>query len=131
MIGMTSKVIDETHKVKAAVDRSVYKNIRHAAFSIRKTAGKSIIRSPKPSKPGRPPHTRGKKKGIRRALRVGMEGKYSAVIGTQYSVLGDAGEPLEHGGKRGKSYFEPRPFIGPALEANLDRFAKGFGGSLG
>lgn len=131
MIGMTATVVDETHKVKAAADRSTYENIRHAAFSIAKAARKSITKSKKPSTPGRPPRTRAGPKGIRRAIRVGMEGKDAAVVGTMYSAFGTAGEVLEHGGRRGETFMEPRPFMEPALEDNLDRFAKSFGGSIG
>lgn len=130
MIGMTATVVNETHKVKDAADRATYENIRHAAFSIGKAARASIKTSRKPSTPGQPPRTRGKRKGIRRAIRVGMEGKERAVIGPQYSAFGTAGETLEFGGQRGETFMEARPFMGPALEANLDRFADSFRGSI-
>lgn len=131
MIGMTVTTTDSTHKVKAAADRATYENIRHAAFSIAKAARASITKSADPSTSGKPPRTRAGPRGIRRAIRVGMEGRDAAVVGTMHSAFGPAGEILEHGGRRGDTFMEPRPFMAPALEDNLDRFANSFRGAIG
>ena len=131
MLGMTAKVVDETHRVKEAVERTAYRNLGHAAASIRKTAIQSITKGKKPSEPGEPPHTRGRRKGFKRAILYAMEGKEAAVVGTARSRVGEAGQPHEHGGRRGKQIYPPRPFMAPALGANLDRMAKDWEGSLG
>ena len=125
------KTIDELDRIQEEADRAVYRNVRHAAFSIAKAARASIIRSKKPSAPGQPPRTRAGRKGIRRAIRVGMESRDEAVVGTMYSAFGTAGGVLEHGGRRCDTTIEARPFMGPALESNLDRFANSFEGSIG
>ena len=131
MITIRAKVEDTTDAVEQAADRAIYENVRHAAFSIAKAARASIIKSKKPSAPGQPPRTRAGRKGIRRAIRVGMESRDEAVVGTMYSAFGTAGGVLEHGGRRGNTTMEARPFMGPALESNLDRFANSFEGSIG
>ena len=131
MIGMTAKVVDEAHRIKAAAEKANYRNIGHAAASIRKAAIESITKSSEPSEPGTPPHTRGRRKGFKRAILYAMEGKEAAVVGTAYSRVGPAGEPHEHGGRRGKQTYEPRPFMAPALGANLDRMAKEWEGTIG
>jgi len=124
-MGMTGRTIDETHKVREAAERATFKNLGHAAAAIRKTAARSIETSPEPSLPGEPPHTR-RGNRIRRSLRYAREGKERAVIGPLESIMGIGGERLEEG-----TEFEARPFMGPALEENLDRFASGWGASIG
>lgn len=131
MMGAGTRIVDNSGKVVKAADRATYENIRHAAFSIGKAARGSIDKSPEASLPGEPPHTRGGQAGIKRAIRVGMEDKDSAVVGTMHSAFGPAGEVLEHGGERFDTHIEARSFMTPALEANLDRFAGSFGGSVG
>jgi len=133
MFGMKSKVIDEHHKVAAAASRATYRNLFHAAASIRKTAIQSIERSPDPSEEGEPPHTRGfRRGGLPEAILFEVELRdEQAVIGVDAGKLGRAGEPHEHGTRYKGDKFEARPFMGPALEANLDRFARGWAGSIG
>ena len=131
MFGMNGTTQDETRKVVKAAADAAFRNIGHAAASIRRTAFTSIVRSAKPSAPGTPPHTRGKKRGFKRGMFYAMEGKEAAVIGTAYSIVGTSGEPHEHGGIYKGDDYEARPFMGPALEANLDRFARNWGGSIG
>lgn len=131
MFGFKVKVTDETKAVKDAAEKTGYRTIGHALGSIRKAAIESIEKDDKPSEAGSPPHTRGKRKGFRRGILYAREGKDRGVVGTAYSKLGKSGEVHEHGGKRGKNTYQPRPFMGPAMERNLDRFAKGWAGSLG
>jgi len=133
MFGMKSKVIDEHHKVAAAARRATYRNLFHAAASIRKTAIESIERSPDPSEEGEPPHTRGfRRGGLREAIAFEVELRdEQAVVGVDADKLGRAGEPHEHGRKYKGQEYEERPFMGPALEKNRDRFARGWAGSIG
>lgn len=129
--GVVVTTINQFSKVEVAADRATFENVREAAFEIGKTARASIKTKKTSSTPGSPPHTRAGKRGIRRAIRVGMEGRERSVVGPRHSVFGTAGETLEFGGARGSTVMEARPFMGPALESNLDRFAKGFSGSIG
>ena len=57
--------------------------------------------------------------------------KESAVVGPRHSVVGEAGAAHEFGEEfRGTDYPE-RSYMEPALDANLDRFAASWGGSIG
>jgi hypothetical protein len=126
MIGFT--FTDETKTVKAAVDRAAYRNLGHAVASIRKTARGLIVKSPGPAAPGQPIHTR--RRLIPNAILYAST-KHSAVIGPAYSKAGPAGQPHEHGGTfRGQRY-EARPFMGPAMKQNNDRFARSWSASVG
>ena len=112
MIGATTTTTDKSQKIAEATDRAVYENVKHAAFSIAKAARKSMRN--------------------RRAIRIAMIDQDEAVVGTMYSAFGTAGQVLEHGGRRGETaHMEPRPFMGPAMESKLDRFADSFVGSIG
>ena len=128
MIGMKATTVDETAKVVQAVDKASYRNLGHAAASIRKDAVESIKRGPGPSAEGSPPHTR--RGQIRRAIRFAVEDKYTAVVGPRQSVVGQSAEPHEHGGPYKGQIYPARPTMGPAMERNLDRFANSWTGSV-
>lgn len=117
-----------TAAVLNATDEAAFRNFGHAAARIRKDAAASIQTSDDPSQPGKPPHTqRGQ---LRRALRFAAD-KQGAVIGPRASFVGTSGEAHELGGSyRGEQYPE-RPYMQPALEQNLDRFAQDWAGSIG
>lgn len=127
MFGAACNVSDETQAVVKAAEEGSYRSVGHAAASTRKEAVASIKTDPGPSEPGTPPHSR---RGLlRRAIRFAAD-KESAVIGPVASLVGEAAEPEEFGGDyRGGEYPE-RPFMGPALEAKLDRFSKEWEGSV-
>jgi len=55
----------------------------------------------------------------------------TAVIGPRESVVGTSGEAHEFGGDYKGQDFPERPFMGPALDKNIDRFASSFAGSIG
>lgn len=128
MIGMKATTVDETAKVVQAVDKASYRNLGHAAASIRKDATGSISRGAGPSQAGQPPHTR---KGLmRKAIRFAVEDKYTAVVGPRKSIVGQSAEPHEHGGPYKGQVYPARPTMGPAMERNLDRFANSWAGSV-
>lgn len=128
MIGFNVRTIDETKNVKTAADRAAYKNLGHAAASIRKTASGLIVRSTDPAEAGQPVHTR--RRLLPNAILFAATKDY-AVVGPAYSKAGPAGQPHEHGGTfRGRRY-EPRPFMGPAQTQNNERFARSWGASIG
>ena len=127
MFSVSATITDETKKVAAAADRSTFRNLGHAAASIRKTAIAEIEKAPGPSDPGAPPHTR---KGLlRRAIVYSVDGD-TAVIGPRESIVGTSAEAMEFGGEYKGGTYPERPFMGPALDTNIDRFAKEWSGSV-
>ena len=129
MFGLTLQFEDKTQRVKDAADQSSFRNLGHAAASIRKTAIESIIVAEGPSDPGTPPHTR--RRQLKRAIKYDVDhAAESALIGPEASIVGEAGAAHEFGGQfRGEEYPE-RPFMEPALETNVDRFASEWAGSI-
>lgn len=130
MFGFSFKSETEFPKVERAVDKSIYRNIKHAAFSIRKYIRESIKRSSGPSSPGQPVATRGRQGNVKNSIFAAVEPD-NAIIGPRYSFVGDAMEAHEFGGTRFGTTYPARPTSGPALEANQDRFANSFAGSIG
>lgn len=130
MFGMTGKTEQRIDAVDKAADRSIYKNIRQAAFSIRKYIRNSIVKSSSASDPGQPVATRGRRGNVKNSIFVHAE-ENEAIIGPRFSFVGDAMEAHEFGKRRGEQKYEARPTSGPGLEANTDRFAGAFRGSIG
>lgn len=130
MFGFTTKIVETFSRVNQAADRAVYKNIRNAAFSIRKYIRESIKKSPEASAPGEPVSTRGKRGNVKNSIFVSADDN-TALIGPRYSFVGDAMEAHEFGKTRKGTKYEARPTSGPGLEANTDRFADMFRGSIG
>lgn len=130
MFGLTFKFDNETKKVVDATKKAAFRNIPHALAGIRRTAMQLIERSPEASEPGEPPHTR--RGQYDRALRFAYEKeKESGVVGLAFSIAGESGSAHEHGGEYKGQMFPERPFMAPALEANLPRFVEGWQGTIG
>ena len=118
-------------KVEKAVEKESYSSFRHAGFSIRKAAQASIRKSKDASKPGEPPTTRGRgRKNLKGAIFT-VADKDSVIVGPRYSTVGESGEAHELGKPRGSDTFPKRPFMAPALEKSLPRFASDWQGSIG
>jgi hypothetical protein len=141
MIGLQTQIVDRMQAVADAAKKAEFKNLGHAAASIRKTETESIKSVAGPSPPGTPPHTHtggvskaGKtRRGVlQRSFAYAVDKAAGrAVIGPQASVVGEAGAAHEFGGEfRGTDYPE-RSFATPALEKNLDRFTSDWQGSIG
>lgn len=128
MIGSTTQFVDTSKRVTVATEKAAYRNFKHAAASIRKEAIESIVKAEGPSAPGTPPHTR--RNQLRRAIVFDAD-QYGAIIGPRHSVVGEAGAAHEFGGEFKGGMFPERSYMGPALEANLDRFAAEWAGSVG
>src|SRR5262245_60051243 len=130
MFGLTIQLVDQTARVQDAAAKANFRNLGHAAASIRKTAIESIVVAEGPSDPGTPPHTR--RRQLKRAIKYDVDkAAESALIGPEASIVGEAGAAHEFGGQfRGEEYPE-RPFMEPALETNVDRFASEWSGSIG
>ena len=129
MFGATvTKFVDHTRQVLAAAERAARRTFARAAYRIMRDAKASIERSAEPSLPGDPPHTR--RGQLRRAIRYDAT-KDGAVIGPLASMVGDAGAAHEFGGVFRREQFPARPFMGPALDRELNNFAGEFAGSIG
>jgi len=78
--------------VERAADKGAYKTLRHAAFSIGKSARESMIEEEGPSRPGTPPHvhTGRLRKSILAAVDVK---KQEAFIGPSYKLVKRGGRP--------------------------------------
>ena len=123
MIEMRVKTRMDVPKVLRKARRANIESLGHAAAAIRLTARRSIRRSPKPSAPGRPPHTR---RGLLRRAIVYAVDKYrkTAIIGPAYSLVGFSATPHEFGGRYRRQRYARRPFMGPALEKTKHRLPR-------
>jgi hypothetical protein len=128
MFGLKFKLLNLTERVKAAADKAAFRSFSHAAASIRKDAVASIEVSPEPSPPGDPPHTR--RRLLPRAMRFAVD-KQGAVIGPMASMAGQVGGTHEFGGQYKGEQYPERPFMFPALERGVPRFAGQWRGSIG
>lgn len=157
MIGLTIKIVDDTAKVQAAVDRATNRAIAKTIFAIRKDAQASIVKAPKISRtagiardargrflkgsgrkrvshvasaPGTPPYTaRGQLKNA--IVYAHDKAAKRAIAGPRFSVVGESGAAHEFGGDfKGDSYPERR-FMGPSLERNINTYSAELGGSIG
>jgi hypothetical protein len=122
-----TRIVDHTKRVEEAADKAARRVFAKSAYRIFQDARKSIKRSGRASQPGRPPHTR--RGQLSRAIRYDASAA-GAVIGPLESMVGTAGEAHEFGGEYQDGDFPERPFMGPALERELDNFAGGFAGSI-
>lgn len=134
------KYLDFRKEVRVALRKATFRNLGHAAASIRKAAVESIIPSDEPSAPGKPPHTRLRitKKGkvrkgqLQRAIVYAVDKENQvALIGPRATVVGESAKAHEFGGQFKAESFPKRPFMGPALEAKKDGLASHWAGSLG
>jgi len=102
------------------------------ARDVIETASESILTSPEPSLPGRPPHTR--RGALREAIASSdpelVGGELSVLVGALSSEVGEMGSLHEFGGPYMGQDYPARPFMGPALEENSDG-APHFEGSFG
>jgi len=131
MFGLDVIVDSRMQRVEELAERAQFRNFGHASARISKDAKASIVTSSDPSPPGSPPHTRAQRgHNLRGAIRYASD-QDGAIIGPMKSIVGDVGQAHEFGGRFRGEDFERRPFMGPALERNLDRFADDWEGSIG
>ena len=125
-----------------------FRNFQHAAASIRKNARSSIKSAPPEtrtrarrrrgqivararsgaSRPGTPPYTR--RGALRRAILWDVN-EQSAIIGPRQTVVGLSAAAHEFGETYKGTDYPERPFMQPALEQALPRFADSWAGSIG
>ena len=123
MIEMKVQTRMDVQKVLRKTRRANIESLGHAGAAIRLTARRSIRRSPRPSAPGTPPHTR---RGLLRRSIVYAVDKFRqmVVIGPAYGMVGLSATPHEFGGKYRSKRYTKRPFMGPALEKIKERLPR-------
>lgn len=151
MFSLKFSFVDELYRVAQAAEKEQYYALRRAAFRVYETSRESIKQAAGPSPPGTPPHThtqgtvksrRSKRFGMKRYGVLPRSIKYDvdrslleAIIGPTAIDAGLAGFVHEFGGDRPDTFpvenYPMRPFMSPAMEAELDNFAGEFAGSIG
>lgn len=131
MIETTVRTAENTKKIQQSAEKATFENLRHAAFSLSKDAKSTIDKSDSPSEAGSAPHTKGKKgHNLKGAIFTNII-RDSALIGPRASFVEDAGALHEFGERREGEDFDERPFMGPALDRAIPRFAADWAGSIG
>jgi hypothetical protein len=131
MFGTQTKLTATPKRVDNAAKKGAFSSFSHAAASIRKAAGESIVRSNKPGPPGGPVSTkRGRGGGLAKRAILFKADKGGAVIGFAASRIDQAMEAHEHGKRRGGVKFPKRPTMQPALERSLARFHREWKGAI-
>ena len=129
MVGMKVRTRSDVPKALRKIRRANIENLGHAGGAIRLAAKRSIKRSPKPSAPGTPPHTRrGQLPGS--ILYAVEKDKDRVVIGPDYTKMGRSAMPHEFGGRYKRERFQKRPFMGPALSKVSPRLPRLWAGSV-
>ena len=119
----------DVQRIIKAQRRANIKTLPHAGGFIRKTAMRSIRKRKGPSPRGTPPHTHTKR--LPGSILYGVDKMAeSVVIGPARTKIGLAGKVHEHGGRIKQDHFEPRPFMGPALEKTRSRLPAMWAGSV-
>ena len=123
--------VDDSAKVARAVRKAGWDALRRLGFLIRGQAQAEIKDEAGPSTPPAPPHTHKHqltKKGKPRkqgqlpaSILYGTpsEGPPSVIVGPSVNVVGTVGKVLEEGGSRKQDHYQPRPFMAPALAAEI------------
>lgn len=131
MIGATAGSNVDMKPVQDAVDKATFENIRDASFSLSKDAKSTIEKSSSASEPGEVPHTKGKRgHNLKGAIFTNVQ-KDSGLIGPRASFVHESGAVHEFGESRDGENFDERPFMGPALDRAIPRFAADWAGSVG
>ena len=122
---LTFRMFFDTAPVQRAVDRARRDRLSKAGAFVRTRARSSIRKRKGTSRPGEPPH--GHAGHLRRLLLFGYDAQaQTVVVGPLPFNEGEAPELLEFGdGAR-----RPRPFMGPALEAEAPKFPDLFRDSI-
>ena len=129
MIGISCKVTNRFNSLERKVQQANFKNLGHAAATLRMVARQSIRRRKKPSQPGSPPHTQTGR--LKRSIIYSVDRqRQSAIIGPSHSIIGPAGAEHEHGGGRRKQRFPRRPYMGPALKKIQPRLSRMWASSI-
>lgn len=133
MIGIQARFTDTSKRVEAAAEKANFRNLFHAAASVRKQTRESIERAPKniASAAGSPPHTH-RGQYLKRAVLFFVDApRDEAIIGFSAARVGDVGAVHEFGERRGRAQYPKRPTLGPVLEHSASRLGDEWRGSIG
>jgi len=129
VIGFHVRTRSYTELVRKRAKEATFRNLSHAAATIRVTARRSLRRRKKPSAPGHPPSSPTGR--LRRSILYAVDRRRDyAVIGPARHLIGPAGQEHEHGAHVRREHFPKRPFMGPALEKIRPRLARLWAGSV-
>lgn len=116
---------------RRATARKQFQAMKRASAYLMGIARRTIRRSKKPSKPGKPPHTR--KGQLKRAVLFAVEGRGNnlrGLIGPSFSGVGRIMIAHEYGVRfQGRDYPE-RALMVPALEKSQDKLPSFWRGSI-
>jgi hypothetical protein len=129
MFGLSFHSDEQTKAVADAAKKGAFRNFGHAAASLAKDAKSTLVQTAGASAPGQPPHTH-RGAFLRRAV-LYVADENGAIIGPAASLVGTAGAAHEFGGEYKGHQFPERPFMFPALERAIPRFAGDWQGSIG
>lgn len=129
MIGMHVRTRSYTELVRKRAKDATFRNLTHAAATLRLTARRSLRRRKRPSAPGQPPSSPTGR--LRRSILYAVDRpRQRAVIGPSKELIGPAGQEHEHGAHVRKERFQKRPFMGPAFERIRPRLARMWAASV-
>jgi hypothetical protein len=132
----TVELEDTFNKVLAKIDQQVHRGLGYMGQEMVTTAVESMPYKEGPAPKGKPPHSH---TGTLASAVAWAREKDRIVFGTMFSVVGlrgawleFGGRPLDEGqkGKPRKRKLLPHPFIRPARDINLDKFAPAVAGSF-
>lgn len=116
-------------RVAEKMKRKSIENLGHAGAATRLAAKRSVRKRKGPSPVGQPPHTHTRR--LPHAIKYAVEKQRSlVVIGPDVVSFGTAGKAHEHGGAYKREHYQPRPFMGPALEKIRNRLPQLWAGSV-
>ena len=97
--------------------------LRRMGAYVRRVAQSKVRRSPGPSAPGSPPHTR---KGLlKRAILFGVDRRENRVlVGPGFRFVGTSMMAHEFGGGYKRQRYPKRPLMGPALRESAPHLSK-------
>jgi hypothetical protein len=127
--GVVNQWATNSKKIWTAMEKRTRWALAKAAYRVFRDAQSTIEKSPDPSEPGKPPHTR--RGMLPKAIRYQVDYTIpDAIIGPVGSVIADIGQLHEFGGEHYGHQYPERPFMRPALQRELDDFTGGFSGSF-
>ena len=133
MVYVKFSMFFDSKKVVNAVDKATRAVLSKAGSFIRQTAIGSIRTRKKSAHPGNPPHSHNG--WFKRLIFFGYDATNQSVVVGPQLLNGGKGNPtvpevLERGGVRKGQSYHAFPYMGPALDANQEKFAGLFAGAV-
>jgi phage gpG-like protein len=129
MIGIHVKTRSYAELARKRAKDATFRNLNHAAATLRLTAQRSLRKRKTPSAPGQPPSSFTGR--LRKSILYAVDrARDYAVIGPSRNLIGPAGAAHERGGRFRGADYPARPYMGPALEKIRPRLARLWAGSV-